>query len=118
MEVAAVNLKTVVERLGLEVLTGADHLGREVTGGYVSDLLSDVMANAVAGQLWLTIQTHQNVVAVASLANLAGVVITSSKKPDAETLQRAEGEGVVIMRSPYPTFQVAGELWGLLGGAS
>ncbi|MEW6547512.1 MAG: DRTGG domain-containing protein [Bacillota bacterium] len=111
------NLKTVVEKLGLEVLTGSAHLDRDVTGGYVSDLLSDVMANAVSGQVWMTIQTHQNVVAVASLANLAGVIITSGKKPDAETLQRADTEGVVIMRSPYPTFRVAGELWRLLGGA-
>ena len=111
------DLKSVVERLGLEVLTAPAHLDREVTGGYVSDLLSDVMANAMAGQLWFTIQTHQNVVAVASLANLAGVVITSGKKPDSETLQRAGTEGVVIMRSPYPTFRVAGELWRLLGEA-
>lgn len=112
-----VTLRDVVEKLDLEVLTGAGHLEREVTGGYVSDLLSDVMANALAGQVWLTIQTHQNVVAVASLANLAGIIITAGKKPDAETLRRAEAEGVVIMRSPYPTFRVAGELWRLLGGA-
>jgi predicted transcriptional regulator len=115
--VAAVILRDVVDKLGLEVLTGATHLEREVTGGYASDLLSDVMANALSGQVWLTIQTHQNVVAVASLANLAGIIITAGKKPDAETLQRAETEGVVIMRSPYPTFRVAGELWRLLGGA-
>ncbi|MDI6893967.1 MAG: DRTGG domain-containing protein [Bacillota bacterium] len=110
-------LRDVTEKLGLEVLTGSAHLEREVTGGYAGDLLSDVMANAVSGQVWLTIQTHQNVVAVAALAGLAGVVITAGKKPEADTLQRADSEGVVIMRSPYPTFRVAGELWRLLGGA-
>ncbi|MGB9886514.1 MAG: DRTGG domain-containing protein [Moorellales bacterium] len=110
-------LRDLVENLGLEVLTGASHLDREVTGGYVSDLLSDVIANALPGQVWLTIQTHQNVVAVASLVNLAGVILTAGKKPDGETLRRAESEGVPILGSPEPTFRVAGELWRLLGGA-
>jgi len=109
-------LKETSERLGLEVLAGAAHLEREVTGGYCSDLLSDVMANAAAGNLWLTVQLHQNVVAVASLVGLAGVVITSGRRPEADTLQRADREGVVILRASAPTFEIAGRLWDLLRG--
>lgn len=110
-------LREVAERLGLEALAGSSRFDREVTGGYCSDLLSDVMANASAGSLWLTIQVHQNIVAVASLANLAGIVVTCGKKPDADTLQRAEKEGVPILRAREPTFAVAGRLWSLLHGA-
>ena len=69
-------VRELAAALDLSVLTGNDHLDREVTGGYASDLLSCVMAGARAGDVWVTLQAHANVVAVASLLTLAAVVIT------------------------------------------
>ena len=104
-------LKEVVENLGLEIRCGADRLEKEVTGGYASDLLSDVMANTRAGELWVTLQVHQNIVAVASLNDLAGIILVNSREPEDVTLRKAEEEGVVLMVSPLSTFEVAGRLF-------
>jgi len=65
----------VVEKLGLRVLTSEDIGDAKVTGGYTCDLLSDVMGNSKTGNLWITMQTHQNILAVARLKDLAGIVI-------------------------------------------
>ncbi|UCH78006.1 MAG: serine kinase [Candidatus Coatesbacteria bacterium] len=106
-------LKKIVDKLGLEVAAGAEHLGRAAQSSYVSDLLSDVMANAGEGTLWITIQTHANIVAVCALHDLAAVVIANGKRPNEETLARAEEEGVVLLLSPQSAFDVAGRLYEL-----
>ena len=104
----------VAEKLALSVKTSKGDPGREVTGCYISDLLSDVMANAAEGDLWITLQTHPNIVAVAALKNLAGVIITNNRTPEEETLQKAEAEGITILLSPLPTFEVGGRLYHLI----
>jgi predicted transcriptional regulator len=106
-------LGEVVKALNLEVRTAAEEMDREVKGGYVSDLLSDVIAGAVEGDIWVTLQLHQNIVAVAFLNNLAGIVIVGGREPDQQTLKKAEEQGVPIMISPSPTYEVAGNLWEL-----
>ena len=67
-------LKDIIEGLGLKVLAQGN-VDREVNWAYTSDFLSDVMAGAQPGDLWLTIQKHMNIVAVAKLKYLAGVVL-------------------------------------------
>jgi hypothetical protein len=109
-------VQEIIERLNLEVVTAAD-LSRQVTGGYASDLLSCVMAGAKAGNVWVTLQAHPNVVAVASLLDLAAVVITEGITPDAETTAKAEQNSVTLLKTQRPTFVVVGELvgWGVRG---
>lgn len=107
-------LREIVAQLGLEVLAGADALDQEVTGGYIADLLSCVMAGAQAGQLWFTLQTHLNIVAVASLVGAAGIVITEGAVVGPETINRASAEGVVLLRSAEPTFETVVKLARLL----
>jgi len=106
-------LEEIVRRLSLEVCAGADKLDQDVTGGYACDLLSYVMARAKEGNLWLTVQGHPNIVAVASLVNLAGVVVTEGAKLEPATLDKATQEGVPILTTPLPTYVVAGRLYGL-----
>lgn len=102
-------VQEIIERLNLEVVTAAD-LNRLITGGYASDLLSCVMAGAKAGNVWVTLQAHPNVVAVASLLDLAAVVITEGIAPDAETAAKAEQNGITLLKTPKPTFATVGEL--------
>lgn len=111
-------LKEIVEKLKLTVKTGAGLLDREVKGGYVSDLMSDVMANAEEGSLWITLQIHQNIVAVAVMKSLAGIVLINSRAPEPETLQKGEEEGIPIMVTDMPAFELAGRLFalGISGG--
>jgi hypothetical protein len=88
-------------------------LDREVKGGYAGDLLSDVMANSKEGDIWVTIQGHPNVVAVATLRDLAGIILANGRQPDVETVQRAEEEGVPILCTPLPTYEIVGRLYRL-----
>ncbi|HNS49955.1 MAG TPA: DRTGG domain-containing protein [Anaerolineae bacterium] len=99
-----------VDLLGLRVLAGRD-LERKVTGGYASDMLSCVMAKAKEGNIWVTLQAHQNVVAVGSLLNLAAIVVTEGVEPDHDTLARADEQGVVVLSSAQDSFAVAGRLY-------
>lgn len=105
------NLQKVVEKTEARIITGEDETARECRGFYVSDLLSDVMGHAGEGQVWLTIQTHSNVVAVALLLNLAAVLFTAGAEPDAATIEKARTEGVVLLATPLPTFEAAGRLY-------
>ncbi len=102
-------VQEMVTRLGLQVFSPGE-MEREVTGGYASDLLSCVMARAKAGHVWVTLQSHPNVVAVASLLNLAAVIITEGVAPDEETVQRAQEHGISLLGSPQTTFTVVGRL--------
>ncbi len=104
-------LGELVEALALEIRAGSDQMDRVVEGGYVSDLLSDVIAGAKEGDLWITLQLHQNIVAVAFLNNLAGIVIVGGREPEPETLEKAEEQGVPIMVSGLPAYEVVGRLY-------
>ena len=106
-------LEEVCRTLSLTVRTAKGRLEREVTGGYASDLLSCVMARAQTGNIWITLQAHPNIVAVASLLNLAGVIITEGVEPDEATQTKAEEEGVPLLMTPLTTFAVVAGLTGL-----
>ncbi len=107
-------LGEIVKSLGLVMRIGGDEqLERTVEGGYVSDLLSDVIAGSREGDLWITLQIHQNIVAVAVLNNLAGILIVGGRDPDSETLKKAEEQGVPIMVSKATAYELAGRLYEL-----
>ncbi len=103
-------LKDIVETLDLETLTGPVAEDIEAEGAYVADLLSLVMAGAQEGQLWFTLQTHLNIVAVASLTGLAAIVVTEGAPVGDETIAKAKAQDVVIFRSQEPTFETLARL--------
>lgn len=109
-------LSDIIEPLSLDVKTGRDALERPVTGVYVSDLLSDVMANSKEGNVWITLQTHLNIIAVAGLKNLAGIIVVAGRNLPADVLQKAEAEKVIVMTTPLPAFEAAGKLYQMLYG--
>jgi len=103
----------LAEELDLRVEVAGDSLNGEVTGGYASDLISDVLAHAEAGDVWVTLQTHQNIVAVASLKELAGVILVGGREPQNDTLLKAEAEGVPLLISRMTAFELVGRLYAL-----
>ncbi len=105
-------VKDLVQKFDLTVAGGKNGLEREVSDGYCGDLLSEVMGNAAAGCIWLTVQSHQNIVAVAVLREMAAIVITGGQKADAETIQKADQEGIPILEWPDSSFRLAGNLFG------
>jgi hypothetical protein len=106
-------LNEIASALDLRVVAGAALLEAEVTGGYTSDLLSCAMAGAAKGNVWVTLQGHLNVVAVASLNELAAVIVTEGKPVSADTAAKAEEEGVVLLQTPLSSYQIVGRLWDL-----
>jgi predicted transcriptional regulator len=106
----------MVKRLGLSVESGGDGLNREITGAYVSDLLSDVMGNANEGQLWITLQVHKNTIAIASLKELAAIILVKGLKPNSDCASQSDDEKIPILSSPKSTFEVSGELYKILKG--
>ena len=107
-------IEDLVQALQLEVKCGKDYLNREVTGGYTGDLLSDVMGNAREGYIWITRQVHQNIVAVASLKELAGIILINSCQPAPDTLEKAEAEKIPVMVSGLPAFEISVQIYNLL----
>jgi len=108
------NVGDVVKALDLRVVAGRAGLTREVSGGYCGDLLSDVMARAQPKDIWATIQGHQNVVAVAVLTEVAGVIVCGNSEPETATIERADKESVPILRTPLSVFEVCGKLYALI----
>ena len=106
-------LSEIAEKLQMDVKAGADNLDREVIQGYASDLMSDVMANAADGALWVTMQTHQNIVAVAVMKSLACIILVNNRQPEEETLNKAAAEGIPVLVSPMPAFELIGKLFEL-----
>lgn len=108
------NVSAIVEKLSLRVFGGNKGLANDVTGGYTSDLLSDVMGHANAGAIWVTLQTHKNVAAIASLKEVAAVVFVKGYEPDADTLAQANEEGIPLLGTNDNTFEINGKLYDLL----
>ncbi len=106
-------LKQIVEKLHLEVRVGSNELDKEVNTGYVSDLLSDVLANSEKNDIWITLQLHPNIVAVASMKELSGIVIINNREPEEETVKKAEEEHIPIMVSKMTAFELSGKLYAL-----
>lgn len=104
----------IVDKLNLKVLAGKDGLGNEVTGGYTSDLLSDVMGNIDEGQVWITLQTHRNVMAVASLKDVAAVILVKGLEAEEGTVSQSEQEGIPLLSSELEAFELSGQLYALL----
>ena len=107
-------VKELVEKLNLKVLSGADGLDREIEGCYVSDLLSDVMGNAEMGNVWVTLQVHKNVMAIASLKELACVILVKGQTASDDTLEQSNEEGIPFLSTNMETFETAGKIYELL----
>ena len=103
--------KELVEKLDLKVLSKFEH--RAVSGVFVSDMLSDVMAGAKSGDLWLTIQTHKSIVPAANLVDVSAVLITSGKQVPQDTIDLASKYDIAVLSSGDSTFELVGKLYEL-----
>ena len=107
-------VKDIISILNLKIFGGEQGLDREITGGYTSDLLSDVMGHADSGKVWITLQTHKNVIAIASLKELAAVVLIKGNVPDADMLAQAMDEGIPVLGTEEEAFETTGKLYNLI----
>ena len=94
----------LIKELELTVFCGEESLDTEIKGGYTSDLLSDVMGHMEEGMLWVTMQTHQN-------------IVVNGASPDEETLQKGREEGIPLLGTPLSAFVISGKIYQLLQNA-
>ena len=105
------NLKLPAALLAINAQPLTSAVGVGITGCYISDLLSDVLAHARPRMLWVTIQIHRNVVSVAATNDIAAVLFTCGRRPDASVIAEAEAEGIALLVTPLTTYEAAGRLW-------
>lgn len=104
----------LVNQLNLKVFSGEGGLNREVTGGYVSDLLSDVMGHATEGNIWVTLQIHKNVMAIASLKELSAVIMVKGFEPEEDSMTVSNDENIPILGTSENTFEIVGKIYNLI----
>jgi hypothetical protein len=105
-------LQDIIENLELKVLTEPRDFNKITPyHGYTSDLLSCVMAGAKSQGIWVTLQAHLNIVAVAALLELPAIIITENAQPDQATIAKANGQGITLLSSSQPSFHIVGKLW-------
>lgn len=100
-------ISDLAEKLDIQPVAGQNGMDRPVQNGYCGDLLSEVMANTPEGSVWLTVQSHQNIVAIAVLKEMAAIILTSGIAPDAETLKKADEENIPLFTWPRSSFELA-----------
>ncbi len=103
-------VRDIAQAIDLQIVAGARGLEREITGGYASDMLSCVMARARAGNIWATLQAHPNIIAVAVMLDLAGVIVTEGAPIADDVIAKANDEGIPLLASPHTTFWVVHSL--------
>ncbi len=96
---------------GAAALTKEIPSDREITCGYTCDLLSWVMAHGRPGMAWITVQTHMNVIAVATLHEMSCVVIPEGGKIPPEVAEKAEEEGIAVLSAPGTAYEIAGAMY-------
>lgn len=95
------------EKLGLELLTEKDYCDKDITGCYIGDLLSHVMGKATEGDAWITIMNNINIVAVATLTEAACVILCEGISADEKVIEKADGEGIIILKSELSAYELA-----------
>ena len=106
-------VRDIQKALSLSIICSSDNLDCEVNGGYASDMLSCVMAGAQKGNIWVTLLTHLNVIAVAVLLEIPAIIVTEGAPLAPEALKKAEEEGVIVLQSSEDTYTVVGKLYTL-----
>ena len=107
-------VQQLIEKLNLRIFSGEKGLQKNISGGYVSDLLSDVMGNANEGNIWVTLQSHKNIMAIASLKDLPAVILVNGITPENDTIAQSNEEEIPLLGTFESCFEITGKLYNLL----
>jgi len=100
-------LNDVIQKLDLKIITQTNFADREVAGCYIGDLLSWVMSKAQKDNIWITVQTNINIVAVAALTEVSCIIIPEEIIVDEATIKKANMQDIVILGSSKISFELA-----------
>ncbi len=80
---------------------------REITNIYIGDLLSWVMGRARADGAWITIMSNINILAVASLADVACIILAEGVTLERAIAETAKAKGVNVLTADMPAYETA-----------
>lgn len=103
-------IKHIINKLNLELITGKPDDLNEINSVFIGDLLSLVMSKAKQGDLWITIQTHINVVAVTDLLEIGAILVAENMEIEKDTISKANDLGIIILKSNKSAYQLACQL--------
>lgn len=101
------NVSELITKLNLTCAAGAEGLTAQINGCYIGDLMSLAMTGVHEDMIWITIQTNINVVAVASLADGACIIMPDGTMPDDNTKVKADELGIPILTTPKTAYETA-----------
>src|SRR6056297_1388276 len=104
------NIKNIIEELELDEATDLSN-DIDFENVYIGDLLSVVMSNAKENSIWITIQTHLNIVAVADLIDIVGIIVVEDMEVDKDTLEKANELEIPILTTDKSAYEVACEIY-------
>jgi len=105
------DLNSIIFKLHLTPLHPTGEFEKQITGAIFSDILSDVMAHARKGELWITNQTHVNIIAIVFFKSLAGVILPGGLVPEPEAVDKAKQKNIPVLLTPNNAFDIAGQLY-------
>lgn len=95
----------LIDKYSFKLLSKGD-LERSISSVYSCDLLSWVMAKGKNDTAWITVQTHSNILAVASLLDFSCVIIPEGIKVEAEIIDKANEQEITILSTDLETFEI------------
>lgn len=101
-------LDTIINKLNIEVLTNTDIEKLEINKGLVGDLLSYILSKGTEDTVWLTIQRHINIIAVASSVEIPAIIVCDDIRPDQKVIDAAIENEIVLMTTKYDAFTASG----------
>jgi len=107
-------LEKIIEKLNLELVAG-ESVEKEIKKGYTSDLLSEVMASGNS-DIWITVQSHSNIVAVATIIGVKAIVLVNGREYTQDTREKAKEEGICLLKSKQNAFEITGKIYAMLQG--
>lgn len=106
-------VKELLSEIPMDVLCGEENLDREIGRGFSSDMMSNAIAKGTEGDVWLTFQTHMNVVAIALMKKMSVVVLVQDRKLIPQALEKAKVSGLPVLVSSMSAFELCGRLYKL-----
>lgn len=104
------NVKYLMDNLDIELVAGQQGLDKEVKEGFVGDLLSVVMGTCEPDSAWITIQSHVNIIAVATLANISCIIVSQGYELDEDAIAKANEEDIPVFTTKVSSFEMARQL--------
>ncbi len=101
-------ISEIAEKLHLEWVHNADS---EISSAYACDLLSIVMNKAKPGAVWMTVQSHKNIIAVAKMADISAVIVCNGFSIEQDTAETAVKENVALLKTEKNMYEISGMLW-------